>query len=196
MFKTNTRFILLLERIKLEAVSGYPILQQSVYHYIFEQNYINAIFGVLVPQNKPLITVKFLPFYNNNCIFNQMYFWSVIAAMHPSLLLNNNDFAAALNGYSREYLRDTVNSFNAVCFDLSSLNKPNNKKELSKIFENFRQLNNSFLSFLISAQKGSTKIYAATIKPSFTQAFYKGVQHMINEHTLVNELCDGISEML
>ena len=39
LFKTNTRFIALLERIKLESVSGYPILEQSVYHYIFEQNY-------------------------------------------------------------------------------------------------------------------------------------------------------------
>ena len=196
LFKTNARFIALLERIKLETVSGYPIIQQSVYHYIFEQNYINAIFGVTYPQQTPLITVKFAPFYNNNCIFNQMYFWAVIAAMHPSLLLNNSDFAAALNGYSREYLKETVNNFNTVCFRLSSLNKPNNKKELSKIFENFRQLNNSFLSFLISAQKGSPKIFTATLKPSFSESFYKGVQHMIDEHTLVRELCDGLSEML
>lgn len=196
LFKTNTRFIALLERIKLETVSGYPILQQSVYHYIFEQNYINAIFGVSIPQNTPLITVKFAPFYNNNCVFNQMYFWSVIASMHPSLLLNNEDFATALNGYSREYLRDTVNSFNAVCFSLSSLNKTTNKKELSKIFKNFRQLNNSFLSFLISAQKGSPKLFTATTKPRFSESFYKGVQHMIDEHRLVSELCDAISEIL
>ncbi len=195
LFKTNTRFIALLERIKLEGVSGYPILQQSVYHYIFEQNYINAIFGVSVPQNSPLITVKFSPFYNNNCIFNQMYFWSVIGAMHPSLLLNN-DFAVALNGYSKEFLRDTANGFNAICFSLSQMNKINNKKELTKIFNSFRQLNNSFLSFLISAKSGSPKVFTSTVKPSLTDSFYKGAQHMINEHKLVSELCDGIAEML
>lgn len=196
LFKTNTRFIALLERIKLEAVSGYPILQQSVYHYIFEQNYINAIFGVSVPQNTPLITVKFAPFYNNNCVFNQIYFWSVIGAMHPSLLLNNNDFAAAINGYSREYLRDTANNFNFICFSLSDMHKMNNKKELTKIFNSFCQLNNSFLSFLISAQKSSPKVFAATSKPTLSEGFYKGVQHMINEHRLVSELCDGMGEML
>lgn len=196
LFKTNTRFIALLERIKLEAVSGYPILQQSVYHYIFEQNYINAIFGVTVPQNTPIKTVKFAPFYNNNCVFNQMYFWSVIGSMHPSLLLNNNDFATAINGYSREYLIDTANGFNAICFSLSDMNRMNNKKELTKIFENFCQLNNSFLSFLISAQNGSPKVFAATGKPSLSEGFYKGVKHMINEHRLVNDLCDGLKEIL
>ncbi|MBO5357750.1 MAG: hypothetical protein J6A78_00315 [Clostridia bacterium] len=195
LFKTNTRFIALLERIKLEAVSGYPILQQSVYHYIFEQNYINAIFGISVPQNSPIITVKFAPFYSNNCVFNQIYFWSVIGAMHPSLLLNNNDFATAINGYSKEYLRDTANSFNAICFSLSQMGKTN-KKELTKIFNSFRQLNNSFLSFLISARSGSPKVFASTVKPALSNSFYKGVGHMINEHKLVSELCDGIAETI
>jgi hypothetical protein len=196
LFKTNIRFIALLERIKLEAVSGYPILQQSVYHYIFEQNYINAIFGVTALQNSPLITVKFAPFYNNNCIFNQMYFWAIIGAMHPSLLLNNNDFAVALNGYSHEFLKDTVNSFNAICFKLSNINSRGNKKELTKVFENFRQLNDSFLSFLIAAKKGSARVYSATSKPNLSDDFYKSAQHMITEHKLVSELCDGIAEIL
>ncbi|MBO5211268.1 MAG: hypothetical protein J6B80_05000 [Clostridia bacterium] len=194
LFKTNTRFVALLERIKFEAVSGYPILQQSVYHYIFEQNYINAIFGISVPQNSPLITVKIMPFYNNNCVFNQMYFWSVIGSMHPSLLLNNSDFAAAINGYSREFLRDTANGFNNVCFRLSTLYK--NKKELTKIFEAFRQLNSNFLAFLISAQQGSARVFASTSKPSLSDGFYRASQHMINEHKLVSELCDGIAEIL
>ena len=194
LFKTNTRFIALLERIKLESVSGYPILQQSVYHYIFEQNYLNAIFGVNIPQNTPLITVKFAPFYNNNCIFNQIYFWSVIGAMHPSLLLNNSDFSAAINGYSRELLRDTANGFNGICFRLSSVYK--NKKELTKIFEDFRQLNSNFLSFLISAQKGSARVFTSTVKPTLSDSFYRAAQHMINEHKLVSELCDAIAEAI
>ena len=196
LFKTNTRFISVLERIKLEAVSGYPILQQSVYHYIFEQNYLNAIFGVAIPQTSPLITVKFAPFYNNNCIFNQMYFWSVIGSMHPSLLLNNSDFAAALNGYSREFLRDTVNGFNAVCFMLSNLAKATNKKELLKIFKNFQQLNINFLNFLESAYSGSARVYTSTSPQRFSDGFYKGARHMIAEHKRVSELCDGIAEIL
>ena len=196
LFKTNTRFIALLERIKLESVSGYPILQQSVYHYIFEQNYINAIFGVMVPQQTPLITVKFAAFYNNNCIFNQMYFWSVIGSMHPSLLLNNSDFAAAINGYSKEFLRDTVNAFNNICFMLSSLPKSTNKNKLLKIFENFQQLNVSFLNFLESAYAGSARVYTSAASPRLSDSFYKSARHMIAEHKLVSELNESIAEIL
>lgn len=196
LFKTNTRFIALLERIKLEAVSGYPILQQSVYHYIFEQNYINAIFGVVTPLNTPIITVKLAPFYNNNCIFNQMYFWSVIGSMHPSLLLNNSDFAAALNGYSREFLRDTVNGYNDICFKLSELSKTTNKKALLKIFNNFQQHNNNFLNFLESAYSGSARVYTSTAPHRFSDSFYKAARHMIAEHKLVDELNCSIAEIL
>ena len=194
LFKVNTRFIALLERLKLEGVSGYPILQQSVYHYIFEQNYINAIFGVSLPQSTPIITVKFAPFYSNNCIVNQIYFWSVIGSMHPSLLLNNTDFNEAINGYSREFLRDTANGFNNVCFRLSAVYK--NKTELTEIFKAFRQLNSNFLAFLISAQKGSTQVFTSTTKPKLSNGFYRASQHMINEHKLVNELCDSMAETL
>ena len=115
--------------------------------------------------------------------------------MHPSLLLNNNDFATAINGYSKEYLRDTANSFNAICFSLSQMGKTN-KKELTKIFNNFRQLNSSFLSFLISAKSGSPKVFTSTVKPALSNSFYKGVGHMINEHKLVSELCDAIAEAI
>ena len=194
LFKTNTRFIKLLERLKFEGASGYPLLAQSIYHYIFEQSYINAIFGVSVPQNQPLITFKFAPFYTNNCVYNQMYFWSIIGSMHPSLLLNNNDFALALNGYSRDFLKETVNGFNAVCYRLSTLQK--GKKELAKIFENFCQLNSNFLSFLISAESGSARVFSSTVKPHLSDSFYRAARHMIGEHTLVSELCDGMAEML
>ncbi len=196
LFKTNTRFIKLLERIKLEAASGYPLLQQTVYHYIFEQNYVNAIFGVTSAQNELLITVKFSPFYNNNCIYNQLYFWSVIASMHPSLLLNSEDFKNAINGYSLEYLRDTANAFNEICYCLTALKKRTNKKELSEIFRKFRQLNLDFLAFLDAAVKGSMRVYSSTSSPRLSTAFYKRAQHIINEHKLVSELCDSLAESL
>ena len=114
--------------------------------------------------------------------------------MHPSLLLNNTDFAEAINGYSREFLRDTANGFNKVCFRLSAVYK--NKKELTEIFKDFRQLNSNFLSFLISAQKGSARVFTSTVKPTLSDSFYRSAQHMINEHKLVGELCDAIAEAI
>ncbi len=196
LFKANARFIRLLERIKLEGASGYPLLQQSVYHYIFEQNYINAVFGVSTQTLKPMLTIKFSPFYNNNCIFNQIYFWSVIAAMHPSLLLDTVEFNKAINGYTREYLHDTVNGFNNICYRLSDMKRSVSKKELPEIFKSFRQQNSEFLNFLKSAVKLSPKIYASVNMPTLPKAFYKKAEHMIAEHNLVCELCDGIADML
>ena len=46
LFAENRRLINLLERMKFEGFGGYPYLQQSIFHYIYEQRYINAIFGI------------------------------------------------------------------------------------------------------------------------------------------------------
>ena len=89
--RLNTALINLLERIKFEAFSGYPVMQQSVFHYIYESRYTNAIFGVKNTVGNVLITNYFLPFLNNglSCFYNQMYFWCIIGSMHPSLLMGN-----------------------------------------------------------------------------------------------------------
>ena len=116
--------------------------------------------------------------------------------MHPSLLLNNGDFAAALNGYSKEFLRDTVNGFNNICFMLSECGKTSNKNKLLKIFKNFQQLNINFLNFLESAYNGSARVYTSTSPQRFSDSFYKGARHMIAEHKLVCELNEGIAKIL
>lgn len=198
LFRTNKKFIDLLERLKFEGFSGYPILQQSVFHYIYEQRYINAVFGMLNPSGNVLITANFLPLGNNEnlCIYNQMYFWSIIGAMHPSLLMDTNAFYNSINGYSREYLTEITNSFNRITLSLSNLKRPIQKAALARIFSEFSALNIRILEFLISAKSGSPKIYSSPNVIRLPESFYGKVEHMIKEHTLVKELNENIKKRL
>lgn len=189
-FKINGRFINLLERIKYEGFSGYPILQQSVFHYIYEQRYINAIFAVNNPVGNVLITEYFLPFqnYTYSCIYNQIYFWCIIGSMHPSLLMGNNAFYNAINGYSKEFLTDVCNRFNKIAFKLSQMKKPVKKGALAEIFLEFKELNSAFLEFLKLVKTNNPRIFTNPQNLRLSESFYATVEHMINEHTLVDEI--------
>ena len=195
LFSENRRLINLLERMKYEGFGGYPYLQQTIFHYIYEQRYINAIFGV---QNEAhgLITVRFSPIgsYPFVCIYNQMYFWSVIGAIHPSLMIGNDKFYRSASLHTREYLTEITNRFNLIYFKLSGLKKPPVKGELKPVFDEFCRLNLEFLRFLRLIKENGGGIYAAGLPTDMPQAFYKSLDHIIGEHTLVKELCEAMCE--
>ena len=195
LFSENRRLINLLERMKYEGFGGYPYLQQTIFHYIYEQRYINAIFGV---QNEAhgLITVRFSPIgsYPFVCIYNQMYFWSVIGAIHPSLMIGNDKFYRSASLHTREYLTEITNRFNLICFKLSGLKKPPVKGELKPVFDEFCRLNLEFLRFLRFIKENGGGIYTAGLPTDMPQTFYKSLDHIIGEHTLVKELCEAMCE--
>ena len=194
----NHDFINLLERIKYEAFSGYPVLQQSVFHYIYEQRYVNAVLAVKNNVGNVLVTTFFTPFSNQalNCFYNQMYFWGIIGSMHPSLLMGNNAFYNAINGYAKEFLTEVCNSFNKLNFELSCLKKPLKKRDLQGIFDKFSHLNLSYLEFLKLIKQGSVKIFSASVSVRFSSDFYLAVDHQIAEHTLVCEINQNIEKVL
>lgn len=197
-FGVNMGFINLLERIKYEAFSGYPILQQSVFHYLYEGRYINAILGFKNSVGNVLVTTYFLPFLNRSvdCIYNQIYFWSIIASMHPSLIMQNNAFYNAINGYAKEFLTGVCNSFNNINFALSSLKRPVKKASLSVIFNEFASLNNDYLEFLKAVKQTSPKIFTLPSAVRLPSSFYGAVDHQIAEHTLVTEINQNIGKIL
>lgn len=196
--RLNTALINLLERIKFEAFSGYPVMQQSVFHYIYESRYTNAIFGIKNTVGNVLITNYFLPFLNNglSCFYNQMYFWSIIGGMHPSLLLNNNAFYNALNGYSKEFLTDVCNKFNNINYRLSSIKKPIKRDALTDIFKDFCTLNLEYMEFLKAVKQNSPKIFTSPNLSRLPESFYSSVDHQINEHNLVKEINTNIGKYL
>lgn len=197
LFAENRKLINLLERMKFEGFGGYPYLQQTIFHYIYEQRYINAIFGV-PNETVGLITVRFSPMgtFPLVCIYNQMYFWSVIGAMHPSLIMGNEKFYRTASLHTREYLTEITNRFNSVCFNLSSLKKPPERAELKKVFEVFCALNSEFLRFLKLIKAGGSGIYAAGSPTDMPQSFYKSLDHIIGEHALVKELSIAMAQRL
>ena len=181
--------------MKYEGFGGYPYLQQTIFHYIYEQRYINAIFGVQ-NESRGLIAVRFLTIGNYPfiCIYNQMYFWSVIGAIHPSLMIGNDRFYRSASIYTREYLTEITNRFNLICFRLSELKKPTAKNELKPVFDEFCRLNLEFLRFLKAIKEKGGGIYTAGVPTDISQSFYKSLDHIIGEHTLVKELCDTMCE--
>lgn len=194
----NQSFIFLLERMKFEGFAGYPVLQQTIFHYIYEQKYVNAVLGLKKPPENLLITVYFAPFYNRNinCFYNQIYFWSIIGAMHPSLLMSSNVFYNAINGYAKDFLTETTNKFNLINFRLSNLKRPVKLKGLSEIFMDFSQLNLEFLDFLKLIKQSSFKIFTLPTAVRLPDSFYKSVDHQIAEHTLVAEINENIGKQL
>ncbi len=196
--RINAGFINLLERLKYEGFSGYPILQQSVFHYIYEARYVNAVFGAKNQVGSVLITTYFLPFLNNNlsCLYNQMYFWSIIGSMHPSLLMGNNAFYNAVNGYSKEFLTEVCNGFNSINFRLSSLIKPLKKAAFREVFSEFSRLNEGYLEFLKAVKQASPKIFTAPSVTRLPSSFYSAVDHQISEHKLVAEIIQNSTNFL
>lgn len=196
--RANTGFINLLERIKYEAFSGYPILQQSVFHYLYEGRYVNAILGYKNLVGNVLVTTYFLPFLNRTaeCVYNQIYFWSIIGSMHPSLIMQNNAFYNAINGYAKEFLTGICNSFNNINFALSSLKKPVKKMGLGVVFKEFSSLNNDYLEFLKAVKQTNPKIFTLPSAVRLSASFYGAVDHQIAEHTLVTEINQNIEKIL
>ena len=195
LFSENRKLINLLERMKYECCGGYPYLQQTIFHYIYEQRYINAIFG-LQNESRGLITVRFSPIGNYPfiCIYNQMYFWSVIGAIHPSLMIGNDRFYRSASMHTREYLTEITNRFNLICFKLNELKKPPVKADLKPVFDEFCRLNLEFLRFLKAIKEKGGGIYTAGAPNDMPQTFYKSLDHIIGEHTLVKELCETMCE--
>ncbi len=195
---TNSMFVNLLERIKFEAFAGYPVLSQTVFHYIYEGRYINAVFGSKNTVGNVLITNYFLPFLNNgfSCFYNQIYFWSIIGAMHPSLLLGNNVFYNALNGYGKEFLTETCNNFNQINFKLSTIKKPIKRNGLIEAFTDFSKLNIEYLEFLEAVKQNNPKLFVNSSLVRFPASFYGALEHQISEHNLVKEINENIKKYL
>lgn len=196
--RANAGFINLLERIKYEAFSGYPILQQSVFHYLYEGRYVNSILGYKNSVGNVLVTTYFLPFLNRTaeCVYNQIYFWSIIGSMHPSLIMQNNAFYNAINGYAKEFLTGVCNSFNNINFSLSSLKKPVKKTGLGIVFKEFSSLNKDYLEFLKAVKQTSPKIFTLPSAVRLPASFYEALDHQIAEHTLVTQINQNIGKIL
>lgn len=198
----NEHFVKLLERLKFEGFNGYPELYLSVYHFLYEQKYIVEIFKHIeyskIYSNSVLITAEFkrkgLGCNVCECIYNQMYFWSLIGAQHPNLLLSTFSKDCLPPHMTREYLTEISNKFNCINYNLSRLYNNNLLKcDLKELFEDFEEVNSQFLCILKDFNRDASCYLPYDMKCHMPKLFFGVWKHIVEEHEYVKKLCCNLS---
>lgn len=194
----NKNFINILERMKSEVAGGYPPVFMNVYHYICEQKYVNAILSRPAVQTDNLINISFTPFSDNDlkCVYNHIYFWCIIASIHPGILLGNSVFERIIPVETKNDLMEYRLKFNLIAYDLSRLERPLKKDEISNIYNDFYNLNKCFLTMLSSIMKGDSSVIDVHFAKILPDSFYDSVNHMIGEHIYVENLKKDFDRIL
>lgn len=184
----NDMMINLLERIKFEAFNGYPSLLQTTFHYLYEQRYFKALFLDTANSYNVLITTKFNAEFRlskSYLIYNNLYFFAIIGALHAGTLLHNKQFMRTAVPDVKETLTRYANSFNEIDYALSASRQTLTMASLNKIFNDFKPLNAGMLDFLKNIKARSPKVFQSTSYVTLPQGFFDGIDHMIAEHEMM-----------
>lgn len=189
----NENFINMLERIKFEALGGYPVIYQNIFHYLYEQRYFSFIMMNVKNSPNVLITTHFNAepkLSKTYLLYNNLYFWSIIGGMHPGILLANPAFSKAVTANTKNELGDYITAFNGICFSLTVKRPSLQMNSLGEIYSEFKEINTGFLNLLNGINNNSAGIYAPGMFASLPPSFFGGVRHMIDEHTAIKEISD------
>ena len=199
----NDHFIILLQRLKFEGFNGFPILYQVTYHILYEQMYVKEIFrplmctGDVYPDNV-IINSNFrrMALGTNplQCIYGQIYFWSIIGAEHPSIIMNisPNEMEQLPKKIINEF-NDIANRFNKINYKLSCIYSKLNMMNLSIILKDFCNVNEDFL-VLLDRFKDSAENLPANVKNNLPKLFFAILEHIIKEHEYAKLLTEKIME--
>lgn len=200
--ETNHYFIRLLERLKFEGFNGIPMLMEVTYHFLYEQQYVDQIFMATVPSvyHPPKDVVIHAIFRKNglgsnplDCIYGQMYFWSLIGAEHCSILTANLENQLPKDTLQQYY--KFRNDFNDLNYKLSQIYEDMKPAELSKVFLEFKKVNTQFLAFL-KEYKENKEVFPQKVRESLPDLYFGVLQHIIDEHAYVLSLCKEMGEVL
>lgn len=185
---TNNNFIKILERLRFEGFNGYPVLYQTVYHFLYEQLYTNKLLEPIhsMPKAEPITSIYKLNFQQSlhnaitiKCIYTQMYFWSLIIGQHPSIIITIPGASKELPNSVKESFVDITTKFNKINFDLSNIYNNLSKQELYKIYRDFMISNDEFLDILNDIKEKN---------PPLPELFYGTLNHVIDEQMYVDSL--------
>ena len=204
--ETNLLFIHLLERLKFEGYNGFPNLYELVYHSMYESMYVKELLERVEycecddEVESVLIQAKFrdMGFGDDilDCIYSQMYFWSLIGAQHPSILMNvTPEEQSMLPKDTVKKFMYFVNKFNECNFKLSSIYAKLNKNDLHREYVIFKELNKQFLEFLKSFEMNEEYL-PKEVKETLPEIFFGVWQHIIDEHTYVLNFCNKVDEYM
>lgn len=187
---SNDALINLLERIKFESFNGYPSLLQTTFHYLYEQRYFKLLFLDTQNSYNVLITTKFNAepkLSKTYLLYNNLYFFAIIAALHAGTLLHNKQFIHVTSPEVKKTLTDYTNSFNALDYSLTSQRNTMTPAILNGILAKFKPLNEGMLELLNNIKGRSPKIFQSTSYVTLPQSFFDGIDHMIAEHEMMKK---------
>lgn len=186
----NRQLICLMERLKFEGYNGYPMLYEVVLHFIYEAKYANDIIqGVnpmpLLGPHSVLYHIKFremgLGHTLCECIYGQMYFWSLIGAQHPSIIMNVTPMEKSqLPKKTVEKFEYFITEFNDINFELSSLYPKLSKGGLIEIYGMYERTYVEFLNFLLEF-KNSDELLPQCLRETLPPIFFGVLGHIIDE---------------
>lgn len=201
----NDFFIHLLEKLKFEGFNGFPYQYQIVYHILYEQKYIKELFRPIeythhINPESVLIYASFkqtgLGLTALECIYNQMYFWCIIGAQHPSIIDSLFPAEADLPKATQVMLVKITNEFNSIAHQLSKICPQLNKDSLSKLLKEFKFVNQEFLKLLDNFGEKNSQYFPDKIKKQLPKLFFGLLQHIEEEHEYVLNLCKRFEKYL
>ncbi len=183
----NYDFLTMMNRLKYEGINGYPYLMMLLNHVVYEQRYTNSIFSYAGAQNNNYIYGRSEA--PSSCLYATLYFFSIINAQHPSILLTVEAFAEAITGELLNEMLRLINSFNDINFRLSALGNDVSDEALLPVFSDFREENRVLLSVLESIQSAAPGVYRNGSAPDeLPSIFYMMTQHFLEEQKLEEQI--------
>ena len=183
----NYDFLTMMNRLKFEGINGYPYLMMLLSHIVYEQRYTNGIFSYAGAQNNNYIYGQSEA--PSNCLYAALYFFSIINAQHPSILLTIEPFTEAITEELMLALIGLINAFNAINFRLSSLGNNVSDDALLPILEDFQKENRNLLSVLERILNAAPGVYRNGFAPEeLPSIFYMITQHFIEEQQLAEQI--------
>ncbi len=182
----NFEFVEILNRLKFEGLNGYPYLMQILYHILYEQRYANDRFSFSSASSQNDFQNTGLPAIN--CLYGALYFWSLIAAEHPAILLAIEPFSTALTGDVREEMVRLINAYNRINYQLTSLGNLLTVENLLPILTDFQKQNASFLSLLGRIRQKDRSLYATVEPPVLPPVFDLLLEHFTDEQELMDSI--------
>lgn len=175
----DNMLINLSERIKFEGCNGYPELTQYILHILYEQRFFKFLFLDTGQVGNALFTTRLnaepKP-SSHYLIYNGLYFFSAIGAMHAGTLMHDAEFSRIAPD-AANHAADITKKFNGINKNLAA--------NANGVFKNFKDLNSEMTEFLRLINSRSTQIFTGTSHILLPQSFFDGTEHMLTEHEMM-----------
>ncbi len=196
--KCNRRFVYLLEKLKFEGYNGYPVLFETVQHFIYEQLYAKQVLdaGYKAKADKHYTQNMFTTSLNSKVttLKGCMYFWSLIGAEHTSIIATVSPVEDKLPKLTLSLLANFRTIFNQINYILVEQDDVMSDDDLNQLAIYFIETNEQFLKLLNNFKQDNSELLPSYIKKELPPLFEGVLNHIIHEHERVLELMKSLQD--